>query len=219
MMRDPHATIPTAAALSEEEQNRLAQILDDYLVAVERGTPIAPADLLARHPAEAQYLQLYLSGLQLFHAAAAGAGGRSSGAQPGLPEVSARTAGKMIGEFAILREIGRGGMGVVYEAEQTSLRRRVALKVLPSSAAADAKQLGRFKNEAQAAAQVQHPNIVPVFAVGESDGVHRRLLKDAQQVKGTCVVHRLRWQCRVFFHHKTNVAVCGAKLRDKILVA
>ena len=55
---------------------------------------------------------------------------------------------------------------------QPALRRRVALKVLPRSAASDAKQLGRFKNEAQAAAQVQHPNIVPVYAVGEDAGVH-----------------------------------------------
>ena len=63
-------------------------------------------------------------------------------------------------------------MGVVYEAWQVSLRRRVALKVLPFTSAHDAKQIGRFKNEAQAAAQVQHPNIVPVFAIGEESGVH-----------------------------------------------
>ena len=77
-----------------------------------------------------------------------------------------------IGDYRLVREIGRGGMGVVYEAGQVSLRRRVALKILPFTSAHDAKQIGRFKNEAQAAAQVQHPNIVPVFAVGEENGVH-----------------------------------------------
>ena len=63
-------------------------------------------------------------------------------------------------------------MGVVYEAEQISLGRRVALKVLPFAAALDARQLQRFKNEAQAAAHLQHPNIVPVHYVGCERGVH-----------------------------------------------
>src|SRR5213082_707108 len=63
-------------------------------------------------------------------------------------------------------------MGIVYEAEQVSLRRRVALKVLPFAAALDSRQLQRFKTEAQAAAQLHHSNIVPVFAVGSERGVH-----------------------------------------------
>ena len=63
-------------------------------------------------------------------------------------------------------------MGVVYEAVQLSLGRRVALKVLPFAAALDRKQLQRFKNEAQAAAQLHHNNIVPVYAVGCERGVH-----------------------------------------------
>src|SRR5262245_16553409 len=77
-----------------------------------------------------------------------------------------------LGDFRILREVGRGGMGVVYEAEQISLRRRVALKVLPFAAALDPRQLQRFKNEALAAAQLRYENIVPVYAVGEERGVH-----------------------------------------------
>jgi serine/threonine protein kinase len=77
-----------------------------------------------------------------------------------------------LGDFRLLREVGRGGMGVVYEAEQISLRRRVALKVLPFAAAIDPRQLQRFKNEAMAAAHLRHENIVPVFAVGSERGVH-----------------------------------------------
>ena len=78
----------------------------------------------------------------------------------------------MLGDFRILREIGRGGMGVVYEAQQISLGRRVALKVLPFAAALDPRQLQRFQVEAQAAAQLHHTHIVPVFAVGCERGVH-----------------------------------------------
>ncbi len=77
-----------------------------------------------------------------------------------------------LGDFRILREIGRGGMGVVYEAEQISLERRVALKVLPFASMLDDRQLARFKNEALAAAQLHHANIVPVFAVGCERGLH-----------------------------------------------
>ena len=79
---------------------------------------------------------------------------------------------EVLGDFRILREIGRGGMGVVYVAEQISLGRKVALKVLPFAAALDQKQLQRFKNEAQAAAQLHHTNIVPVHYVGCERGVH-----------------------------------------------
>jgi serine/threonine protein kinase len=75
-----------------------------------------------------------------------------------------------LGDFEILREIGHGGMGVVYEAEQLSLRRRVALKVLPPSLGRDARVVDRFRREAEAAAKLRHPNIVPVYAVGEEAG-------------------------------------------------
>ena len=82
------------------------------------------------------------------------------------------TGVKRIGDFELIREIGRGGMGVVYEARQISLDRRVAVKLLPFAAVLDAKQIARFKHEAQAAAQLHHPNIVPVFAIGVERGVH-----------------------------------------------
>ncbi|TWU43980.1 Serine/threonine-protein kinase PknB [Novipirellula aureliae] len=77
-----------------------------------------------------------------------------------------------LGDYIIKRQIGRGGMGVVYEAEQISLGRRVALKTLPFASVLDPKQVIRFKNEAQAAAGLHHPNIVPVYGVGNERGVH-----------------------------------------------
>jgi WD40 repeat protein/serine/threonine protein kinase len=77
-----------------------------------------------------------------------------------------------LGDFRLVREIGRGGMGIVYEAEQLSLNRRVALKVLPFAATMDPRHLQRFRNEAQAAAGLHHTNIVPVHFVGCERGVH-----------------------------------------------
>jgi serine/threonine protein kinase/Flp pilus assembly protein TadD len=76
-----------------------------------------------------------------------------------------------LGDFRILREIGHGGMGVVYEAEQVSLGRRVALKVLPQKLLVDARTRQRFEREAKAAAKLHHTNIVPVFGVGQHDGL------------------------------------------------
>ena len=78
---------------------------------------------------------------------------------------------RQLGDFRILREVGKGGMGIVYEAEQVSLGRHVALKVLPRSMLLDVKAKRRFEREAKAAARLHHTNIVPVFGVGEQDGL------------------------------------------------
>ena len=77
-----------------------------------------------------------------------------------------------LGEFRIIREFGRGGMGVVYEAEQTSLRRHVALKVLRFGVVADLDAMNRFRREAETVARLHHTNIVPIFAAGCEHGVH-----------------------------------------------
>ncbi len=86
------------------------------------------------------------------------------------PDDSVR--GKRLGDFELIREIGRGGMGVVYEARQISLNRRVALKVLPPGLGLTDQAVKRFEREAQAAAKLHHTHIVPVYAIGQADGSH-----------------------------------------------
>jgi serine/threonine-protein kinase len=78
---------------------------------------------------------------------------------------------RMLGEFRILRRLGQGGMAQVYLAEQTSLKRNVAVKVLHKDRVADTSYVQRFKTEALAAASLSHPNIVQVLVIGEQDGI------------------------------------------------
>jgi hypothetical protein len=150
--------------LSVEQQERLSRILDDYFSCLEKGVPIDQEKLLAAHPDLAEPLKPYLESLSFLQDAAAG-----FRANPGVfePSENCESRPKTIGDFEI-----RGGMGVVYEAQQISLNRRVPLKMLPFASLLDSKQIARFRNEAQAAAQLHHPHIVPVYFVGSERGVH-----------------------------------------------
>jgi eukaryotic-like serine/threonine-protein kinase len=143
---------------------RVVAALEAYLDAAERGQPPDRGEFLARYPEVAAELARCLDGLEFVRAAAP----HLDAQEIGRPEAASP---QTLGDFRLVREVGRGGMGLVYEAEQISLGRRVALKVLPFTTALDPRQLQRFKNEAQAAAQLQHPHIVPVHAVGTERGV------------------------------------------------
>ncbi len=103
-------------------------------------------------------------------------------------------AARTLGDFRILRKIGQGGMGVVYEAEQFSLQRRMALKVLPFAAMLDPRQLKRFHTEAAAAAGLHHTNIVPVFSVGCERSVHFYAMQYIEGATLAEVIRQLRQQ-------------------------
>lgn len=158
--------------LTDEQKERLSEILDRYLSAIEQGAPLNSEKLKEENVDLAEQLQLYFERLDQLHEISAGFQNRES--QGAFENGESRLASneKRLGDFILGKEIGRGGMGVVYDAQQISLGRRVALKVLPFAAVLDSKQIARFKNEAKAAAQLLHPNIVPVFAVGSERGVH-----------------------------------------------
>ena len=119
--------------------------------------------------------------------------------------------------FEILRMIGRGGMGIVFEAEQISLRRNVALKVLPFAAALDPEQLRRFEIEARAAAQLHHTNIVPIFSVGCERGVHYYAM---QHIKGqtlAAIIKDLRRLSRPDSLSKADLTATGHSLTADIV--
>ncbi|MHC4472536.1 MAG: tetratricopeptide repeat protein [Planctomycetota bacterium] len=150
---------------SADRADRIVAVIDRYLADRRAGRAPSREEFLRGHPEIAEDLEVCLEGLELIENVKSDSApsGDAAASEPPLRE---------LGDFRIVREVGRGGMGVVYEAEQISLRRRVALKMLPLAGAVDAKHLQRFRNEAQAAAHLHHNHIVPVYAVGSDRGVH-----------------------------------------------
>jgi serine/threonine protein kinase/Tfp pilus assembly protein PilF len=147
-------------------ESLVGQVADEFTERLNRGEHPDIEHYAERYPEIAHILRQALPALQAVGALAPG----SLPSDEAALEQSPLTG--CLGDFRLISQIGRGGMGVVYEAEQISLGRRVALKVLPFAAALDSKQLQRFKNEAHAAAGLQHTNIVPVYFVGCERGVH-----------------------------------------------
>jgi WD40 repeat protein/serine/threonine protein kinase len=158
---------------SVDKDASLAEVLDAYLAGLQAGTAPSQDELLARYPDVAADLKECLASLAFIRQAALPAT-TAGAAKDGPPEGDLPGT---LGDFRIRREVGRGGMGLVYEAEQISLGRRVALKVLPFAATMDPRQLQRFHNESRAAASLEHPHIVPVYGVGCERGVHYYAMK------------------------------------------
>ncbi len=153
--------------LHDESRDPLDLLAEQFLLQVRRGAAVTPASFAAAHPQhQAALLDLLPTLLLLEQAKRDRESSASGGRRFALPQL------QRLGDFAIVRELGRGGMGVVFEAMQESLGRRVALKVLPQASLLTGNQLERFRREAQTAARLHHTNIVPVFDSGEADGFH-----------------------------------------------
>jgi serine/threonine protein kinase/Flp pilus assembly protein TadD len=180
--------IANQSALTEREQ-QLGQIVFACVQALEEGQVLDREALLARYPDWAAELSAFFAGREQIDRLAAPLRQLAEAARAVSPTPNAHNetpsasysetvlgAGPL-GDYRLLREIGRGGMGIVYEAEQISLGRRVALKVLPFAATMDHRHLQRFHNEARAAASLEHPHIVPVYGVGCERGVHFYAMK------------------------------------------
>ena len=158
-------------ASSSCERDPIEQLADSFIVRFRGGERPSIEEYARKYPELADEIRELLPALvelEMNHSA----GGTSTGTLDRPFEDGAGAAPRQLGDYLILREIGRGGMGVVYEAVQQSLGRHVALKVLPASSLAGTSHLERFQLEARAAARLHHTNIVPVFGVGDQDGVH-----------------------------------------------
>jgi serine/threonine protein kinase len=149
---------------SSDDRNPVEILAEDFLARQRRGEHPALSEYVARHPElAAEIRELFPVLLDIEDA-------RLEAAEPTGPAIGSwGLAPTKLGDYRILREIGRGGMGIVYEAEQESLGRRVALKVL-AGASLTAQQVRRFEREARSAARLHHTNIVPVFGVGQEGG-------------------------------------------------
>jgi tetratricopeptide (TPR) repeat protein len=157
---------PENPAGGDDERDPIEALAAEFTARRRRGDTVTIEQFAAQHPALADDIRdlfpmiVTLEDAKEMHSASATRG------------VVGDVDVKQLGDFQIVREIGRGGMGIVYEAEQESLGRRVALKVLPREVLKDAKQVERFEREARTAARLHHTNIVPIFGVGHQDGYH-----------------------------------------------
>jgi WD40 repeat protein len=162
-----------------ERDARLQSILVAYIEAAEAGHAPGRDELLARHPEFAAELAEFLDGRERIERAAVPLHQAAPSASEMVTEApsegqTAAPLGKVryFGDYELLEEIARGGMGVVYKARQISLDRIVALKMILSGQFAGPEDVRRFHQEANAAANLDHPNIVPIYEVGEHEGQH-----------------------------------------------
>ncbi|MDX1944548.1 MAG: protein kinase [Pirellulaceae bacterium] len=165
----PRDRLERTSLASPEGESVLARLVDEVADKIEAGETIDWEHYATEWPAHVDELRRLAPTLEAMAELAPGESlpPKAEGAS------SARSAElQTLGDFRLLREAGRGGMGIVYEAEQISLGRRVALKVLPFAAMMDSRQLQRFKNEARTAATISHPHVVAVYAVGCERGLH-----------------------------------------------
>jgi len=150
------------ATSTSAQRHPIEQLADDFITRLRQGERPSITEYVKQFPDISNELADIIGALLALEDL--GDFGQQVESFPPVPE--------RLGEYRIVREIGRGGMGVVYAAEQEELGRHVALKVLPSVALLRPTHLERFRREARAAARLHHTNIIPIYGVGAQDGIH-----------------------------------------------
>ncbi|HEY7422811.1 MAG TPA: serine/threonine-protein kinase [Gemmataceae bacterium] len=163
------------------QQGLLEEVLEDYMQRLDRGEVVDREQFLARHPGLIDELRSYFAGSDEVERLAKPARREplAFSHSPTQPETSgpegtllAHSEVRRVGDYELLEQIGRGGMGVIYKARQLSLQRLVAVKMIRPDRLATTADVVRFRSEAEAAADLDHPNIAPIYEVGEHEGEH-----------------------------------------------
>ncbi len=198
----------------DSERDPLDLLIEQFLGLYRSGEPVTPEVFAEQHPDYSdKLLDLLPMLLQLEDVKRDRASSGTGHIRASLPKLD------RLGDFRIEGELGRGGMGVVFEAVQESLDRRVALKVLPQASLLTGNQLERFRREAQIAARLHHTNIVPVYGSGESDGYHwyamqhlsGQSLDEWRQTQSELVLEGSgQWRSRARFVARIGVAAASA---------
>lgn len=152
--------------MTETDTDVIERLLDDFVERLRRGETVSIAEYEAAYPRHAAQIREFFTAAEMMERMA-----QRRQRERGANALPSKIADRL-GDYRIVREIGRGGMGIVFEAEQESLGRRVAVKVLPQSSLLKPQSLRRFEREARTAARLHHTNIIPVFGVGEHEGFH-----------------------------------------------
>jgi serine/threonine protein kinase len=153
---------------SPSQHDNLNEVLAEYLRAIESGGNPSRDDLLARHPELASELREFFANHDRMGRLARPLREPTAVAGSSVPGEKIH----YFGDYEVLEEIGRGGMGVIYKARQVSLNRIVALKMILAGRLANESDIQRFHAEAEAAAKLEHPGIVPIFEIGQHGGQH-----------------------------------------------
>jgi serine/threonine protein kinase len=184
----------------EKDASFIDALADEFLQRYRRGERPRIAEYIARYPDHADAIRELLPSLVMLESLARG---KSQGSRYSV--LSGVRRPEILGDYRILQEVGQGGMGIVYEAEQISLGRHVALKILPFQLARNPRAVERFQREARAVAKLQHPHIVPVIDCGEEDSVFfyamqfvhglpvSDVLDEVRKLQGTRAIDLARW--------------------------
>ncbi|NQV28518.1 MAG: protein kinase [Rhodopirellula sp.] len=194
------------------DRNPVDVLADEFAARLRDGADPSIGEYVARHPHLADEIRATFPSIAMMEKLS-----RKEHTERKFDRQTSRLAGhatETLGDFQIVREIGRGGMGVVYEAVEKSLKRRVALKVLGPNIAGSPKQIQRFIREAEAAARLHHTNIVPVYGIGEENDLHFFAMQFIDGVPLSDVIHSVSG--RPANRSASTASACGS-LADRLL--